>query len=443
MIRIGIDIGGTFTDFVFYDSEKNTYSTFKISSTPDNPAEAVIQGLQLISDGKLSKIIHGSTVATNALLERKGVRTALISTKGFKDIIQIGRQNRQSLYDLFIEPLPPIISSDMRFEIDERVEHTGEILKSINTAEIGSLIDSLKSNKTESVAICLLFSYIHPKHEELLAEHLRQAGFFITCSNELLPEFREYERCSTTAVNAYISPILARYLASLERSMQSTKIHIMQSNGGMIDIDHAKQFGVRCILSGPAGGVIGANYIASSISQGESVNEEKIITFDMGGTSTDISLINHAPTLSKESVVGGMPIAIPLLDIHTVGAGGGSIASVDPGGALRVGPESAGAHPGPACYGVGRAPTVTDANLVLGRIIPDHFLGGKIKLDIHRASQSINRLGDSLGMGIHETALGIIEVVNAHMERALRVGSVEKGYDPRDFSLFTFGGAGG
>jgi N-methylhydantoinase A len=445
MIRIGIDIGGTFTDFVIYHPEEGTLSTFKLPSTPHNPAIAVLKGLQAVPDAAQAVIVHGSTVATNALLERKGARTAFVSTKGFKDIIQIGRQNRPSLYDWFADPPPPLASAELRFEIDERVEHTGLVSKPIEIDDIDNLVRALQVKRPESVAICLLFSYLHPQHEADLAERLRHAGFCVSCSSEVLPEFREYERSSTTLVNAYVSPKLATYLASLQSALPSAQLQVMQSNGGMSNISEAAHFGVRCILSGPAGGIIGASYVAHSMSQSNKRNTGKIqvITFDMGGTSTDVSLIDGIPSLTKESTVGGMPIALPLLDIHTIGAGGGSIASVDIAGALRVGPESAGADPGPACYGIGDSPTVTDANLVLGRILPDHFLGGKLRLDAKRAYRSIQRIGEASGLTAQRAALGVIEVINAHMERALRVSSVEKGYDPREFSLLTFGGAGG
>lgn len=445
MVRIGIDIGGTFTDFVIYNPDIGTFSTFKLPSTPDNPAIAVLQGLQTINVLDQITIIHGSTVATNALLERKGARTALVATKGFKDIIQIGRQNRPSLYDWNANPPSPLTSVEMRFEVDERVEHTGDVSKPLKHTELEKLSKEIQDKNPEAVAVCLLFSFLHPEHEALVADRLRQAGYFVTCSNEVLPEFREYERCSTTLINAYVSPRLTHYLDSLQTALPDAQLQVMQSNGGMISINEAKRFGVRCILSGPAGGIVGASYIAGNLTKSSQLGslKTKIITFDMGGTSTDVSLIDEKPNLTKESIVGGAPIALPVLDIHTIGAGGGSIAKVDPGGVLRVGPDSAGAHPGPACYGTSNLATVTDANLVLGRILPDQFLGGKISLDVDRAYQSLERLGAALGLETHKAALGVIEVVNTHMERALRVSSVEKGYDPGEFSLLTFGGAGG
>lgn len=445
MIRIGIDIGGTFTDFVIYHPEDGSFNTFKLPSTPEDPAVAVLQGLEMVAGSQNAAIIHGSTVATNALLERKGAKTALVATQGFKDVIQIGRQNRPSLYDWFVDPPPALVPAETRFEIEERVEHTGEVSIPLDIQVLSRLVQAIQSKNVESIAVCLLFSYLHPQHEALIAAQLRDAGYFVSCSHEVLPEFREYERSSTTVVNAYVSPKLARYLGTLQSALPQAQVHVMQSNGGMIHLEEAKAFGARCILSGPAGGIVGASAVASRMEQMQSGtgNAIKIITFDMGGTSTDVSLIDGAPQLTKESLVGGMPIALPLLDIHTIGAGGGSIATVDIAGALRVGPESAGAHPGPACYGVGNLPTVTDANLVLGRILADQFLGGKIKLDVERAKRSLQKLSESLDMETHAAALGVIEVVNAHMERALRVASVEKGYDPREFSLLTFGGAGG
>lgn len=445
MVRVGIDIGGTFTDFVIYNPREGSISTYKLPSTPDNPANAVLEGLRSVAERTHATIIHGSTVATNALLERKGVRTVLVATKGFKDIIQIGRQNRPSLYDWNANPPEPLVSNDLRFEIDERVEHTGVVSKTINSGEVEHLVKRIQANNPDSIAICLLFSYLHPQHEELIAEQLRNAGLFVSCSSEVLPEFREYERCSTTVVNAYVSPILARYLESIRLALPTNKLEVMQSNGGMIGIEEAEKYGSRCILSGPAGGIVGASYIAKSRLLSDKPTKQiiKIITFDMGGTSTDVSLIDENPSLTKESIVGGVPVALPMLDIHTIGAGGGSIAKIDPGGVLCVGPESAGAQPGPACYGTGELATVTDANLLLGRILPDHFLGGKIRLDKERSRQSLRCLGKQIGLDEYRTALGVIEVVNTHMERALRVTSVEKGYDPKEFSLLTFGGAGG
>ena len=442
-LRIGIDIGGTFTDFVVYNPADQQIQTFKLLSTPRDPAAAVLQGLKKIfaeQGTQHATVIHGSTVATNALLERKG-RAALVTTRGFRDVLQIGRQNRPALYDLFADPAPPLIPSELRFEIDERVTHTGEILKAINADQVKALIPAFKAHNISAVAVCLLFSFLRPEHEQTIAEELRSAGFLVSLSSEILPEYREYERTSTTAVNAYVSPVLDGYLSHLEQALDPlTRLRVMQSNGGNISPVEARAFGVRCILSGPAGGVVGCEYIGKLIAPAGRI---RLIGFDMGGTSTDVSLIDGRSQITTEAVVSGCPIHIPQLDIHTIGAGGGSIAQVDAGGALRVGPESAGADPGPACYGHGDLPTVTDANLVLGRLSAEHFLGGQMPLDASRAFSALAKLGGMLELTAEQAALGVVAVANAHMEHALRLISVERGHDPRRFALLSFGGAGG
>ena len=462
-LRIGIDIGGTFTDFVIHDPASQQIQTFKLLSTPGDPAAAVLQGLKKIFAEKGTQhatIIHGSTVATNALLERKGAQVALITTRGFRDVLQIGRQNRPSLYDLSAIPAPALIPADLRFEVDERVTPSGEVSQVLDPDQVAALIPVLKARKIPAVAVCLLFSFLHPEHEQAIATELLAAGFLVSLSSEILPEYREYERTSTTVVNAYVSPVLDNYLSHLEQGLHpQTRLRVMQSNGGNISPGEARKFGVRCILSGPAGGVVGCEFVGRNALIGEetkstaknkgrtSVNSVdsmlRLITFDMGGTSTDVSLIDGKPQITTEAVISGCPIHIPLLDIHTIGAGGGSIAHVDAGGALRVGPESAGADPGPACYGRGDLPTVTDANLVLGRLSAQHFLGGQMPLDVSRSLAVLSRLGDELHLSAGQAALGIVAVANAHMERALRVISVERGHDPRRFTLLSFGGAGG
>lgn len=465
---IGIDIGGTFTDFVVYHSESGEMNSFKLFSTPLNPALAVNQGLERIigkeikTDGDVTTdiiIIHGSTVATNALLERNGARTALITTKGFRDVIEIGRQNRPSLYDFAAQPPLPLVPEDLRFEVCERVNHKGEILVTLNQDDLPTIAAKLNEYSVESVAICLLFSFLYPEHENMIAESLKNSDVYVSKSSEILPEYREYERTSTTVVNAYVTPALDRYLGFLEESSssesQKVSIRIMQSNGGIISLGEARHAGVKCILSGPAGGVVGAGHVASKIQPSQKQenkddnlrNELRVITFDMGGTSTDVSLIDDRPIVTNESTIGGFPIGIPVLDIHTIGAGGGSIASVDIGGALRVGPESTGAEPGPACYARGDKskdqPTVTDANLFLGRLLADHFLGGEMILDTNRSENVMSKLGSNAGLTSLQAAFGVIDVVNANMERALRLISVERGYDPKEFGLLSFGGAGG
>ncbi len=447
MLRIGIDIGGTFTDFVVHDPKNDRITTFKILSDPNNPASTVLQGLDQLNQEQPLQIIHGSTVATNALLERKGACTALITTFGFKDVIQIARQNRPSLYDWLVQPPPVLIPPELRAEVHERIDHCGNVQVNLDLNELEDIVKTFKLREVESVAVCLLFSFLYPRHEQLIVDRLRASGFLVSASSEILPEFREYERTSTTVVNAYVSPILDRYLSTLEKALPLSSLQIMQSNGGMISLADARRNGVRCILSGPAGGIVGAQHIAQTIMMEQSddqlCKELKLITFDMGGTSTDVALIDGQPGLTTDAVVGGCPIHIPMLDIHTIGAGGGSIATIDAGGSLRVGPQSAGAIPGPACYGRGDLPTVTDANLVLGRLLPDHFLDGQMQIDPSRANSVLEKLGARLNLTAIEAALGVIEIVNAQMEKALRVISIERGHDPRDFTLFSYGGAGG
>ncbi len=461
-LRIGVDIGGTFTDFVLFCPDQGTVDTFKRLSTPADPAESVLEHISIVSGARARArhIVHGSTVATNALLERKGAPTALVTTRGFRDLLQIGRQNRPSLYDLFADPPAPLVPDRWRLEVGERVDCHGQVLERLDPAEIDLMIPFLQAEGITSVAISLIFSFLHPAHEQAIAQQLRAAGFFVSPSSAILPEYREYERTSTTVVNAYVSPIMDRYLGRLEEALIENRhaagcrlrhagdsLRIMQSNGGSISATEARRSAVRSILSGPAGGVGGAKAV------GEAAGYSRLITFDMGGTSTDVSLCEGTLRTTTEATVGGCPLRIPMLDIHTVGSGGGSIAAVDAGGALRVGPASAGADPGPACYGRGgpdgagrrpaRLPTVTDANLVLGRLAADHFLGGAMQLDSERAREAIGRPAAELGLPLERTALGIIDVVNAQMERALRVISLERGHDPCDFTLVSFGGAGG
>ena len=447
MLRIGIDIGGTFTDFVVYDPINGSITTFKLLTDTSNPANTVLKGLNNGLTEYPAQIIHGSTVATNALLERKGARTALITTNGFRDVLQIGRQNRPDLYDWNLAPLPALVPSDLRFEVDERINSHGDVITPLNIEQVNEISKYLSQYNIESVAVCLLFSFLCPQHEQMIVSRIRNWGYFVSASSEILPEYREYERTSTTVVNAYVSPTLDRYLSTLQNYLPDSKLQIMQSNGGMINLSEARQNGARCILSGPAGGIVGAHHISKSIidDDNRSIEDQKvkIITFDMGGTSTDVSLINGKPALTTDAVIGGCPIHLPFLDIHTIGAGGGSIAYVDPGGLLRVGPQSSGADPGPACYGKGALPTVTDANLVLGRILPEYFLGGQMHLYPERAYSAMLKLGQKVNLTPVQAAFGVIDVVNIQMERALRVISVERGHDPREFSLFSFGGAGG
>jgi N-methylhydantoinase A len=444
-LLIGVDIGGTFTDFVVYDFNDQTLQRFKILSTPSDPAEAVLQGLNQLPHQASRHIVHGSTVATNAILERKGARTALITTKGFRDMLLIGRQDRPELYDLFPSIPPPLVSREWCLEITERVDYEGKVVTVLQEKELDEIIETLRGEKIQSVAVSFLFSFVNPAHEQWVTKRLRAEGFFVTASSEILPEFREYERTSTTVVNAYVSPVLDAYLGNLEREITPKAFHLLQSNGGRLSVSQARGHGVRSILSGPAGGVVGARYLAGL------AGFNRILTFDMGGTSTDVSLVHEDIHVTTEAEVGGCPIRVPVIDIHTVGSGGGSLATVDAGGNLRVGPQSAGANPGPVCYGRGGLiPTVTDAHVVLGRLPTDGFLGGQMGLDVEAARNAFDKLGQQVslisqsGLDTRQTlALGMIQIVNAHMERALRVISVERGEDPRETVLVSFGGAGG
>ena len=433
---IGVDTGGTFTDFVYKDGDK--WGVYKVLSTPSNPAQAVIEGLSNLSADKKKQIIHGSTVATNAILERDGTRTALITNKGFEDIIEIGRQNRTRLYDLAYRKEPHIIPSKLRFGLYGRILQTGEELRPLDTETVKNIVFRLKELDIESVAVCFLFSYVNPLHEKKIRELLEPSGFQISLSHEILAEFREFERTSTTVINAYVSPKMQRYIGFLTDNLSpGDTLGIMQSNGGSISVETAMKESVRTILSGPAGGAVGAYEIAKM------AGYTKLITFDMGGTSTDVSLIDRDLSLTLESGISGYPVKVPMIDIHTVGAGGGSIARLDDAGALKVGPESAGADPGPICYGKGDGITVTDANLYLGRLIPEHFLGGRMILKQERLDFYFKKMIENTELSARELSEGILDVTNAAMERAIRVISVERGYDPREFTLFSFGGAGG
>ena len=436
MIVLGVDIGGTFTDFVLFDGKE--LKVHKVLSTPHNPAEAVFNGIRYLGvPKKQTSVIHGSTVATNTLLERKGAKVALITTSGHEDVIEIGRQARSSLYDLFICRESPLVPQVLRWGVKERVTATGEVVSGVKKSDLKKISTKLKRQGIESAAVCFLFSYKNPANEEAVMNELQQSGIHVSASCRILPEYREYERFSTTVVNAYVSPVMSRYITSLEDGLGTNNISIMQSNGGSISTGNAKGKAVNCILSGPAGGVIGASEIAKL------TGIKKIISFDMGGTSTDVSLCDGDIRLTTQTVVSGMPIKIPVIDMNTVGAGGGSLAYVDPGGALRVGPQSAGADPGPVCYGKGKKITVTDANLFLGRISPEHFLGGRMKLETDMVTKCMKVLAKKLGMTPVKAAEGIIDVANANMERAIKVISVEKGFDVRDYALVSFGGAGG
>lgn len=451
--RIGIDTGGTFTDLVLLDEEG--VHVHKLRSTPQDPSEAILQGIRELTAG-LAEITHGSTVATNALLERKGARVALLTTAGFEDVLLIGRQTRAKLYDFQVRAPRPLVEAGLTYGVHERLAHDGTILEPLTSAEISRLTGLLQEANPDCVAICLLHSYANPEHEQRLADALTQAGFRVSASHAILPEYREFERWATTAVNAYVTPLMASYLTRLEEGLasdrkpsgelssspallpaRSSPLRIMQSNGGSISASTAKEAAVQTILSGPAAGAVGAQAMAAAS------GHTRMITFDMGGTSTDVSLIDEVIGTTADSIVGDFPVRLPVLDIHTVGAGGGSIAWIDSGGSLRVGPRSAGADPGPACYGKGTEITVTDANLLLGRLDPAFFLGGRMVLDLERTQAVALELAARLELTPMALAEGIVRIADANMERAIRVVSVQRGHDPRDFALLAFGGAGG
>lgn len=473
---VGIDTGGTFTDFVLLDGD--LMRVHKVPSTPENPARAVVEGLRELVGGTAGaasgdgerggtsaghgraggaasgdgpdggavpaldglRAVHGSTVATNALLERKGARLVLLATAGFEDVLEIGRQARSAIYDLLVSKPPPLVPPERRIGVRERVGPRGETVVPLDPGELERALEAAFAAEPEAVAVCLLHSYAAPEHERRLAAGARgrSPGVFVTASHEVLPEFREYERCSTTVVNAYVGPVMSRYLGELARSLDPQRVRIMQSNGGVTSLEAAGRLAVEAILSGPAGGAVGGFEIARLAGFGNA------ITFDMGGTSTDVSLCAGALAHTSEAMIGELPIRTPTIDIHTVGAGGGSIAYRDRGGSLRVGPESAGADPGPICYARGGTRvTVTDANVALGRLPAAHFLGGTRTLDEAAAREGMRALGRQLGLGTEDAAAGVVRVANATMERAIRVISLERGHDPRDFTLVCFGGAGG
>lgn len=435
--RLGIDTGGTFTDFV--QLTPGGLVVHKQRSTPDDPSRSILDGIRILTRGAAAAdVVHGSTVATNAVLERKGARVALVATRGFEDVLKIGRQTRPELYNVFVAPRPPLVEPQLTFGLSERLDASGTILDGVVEDDVDQLARVLHDRKVEMVAVCLLHSYANPVHEQLVATLLRQSGLTVCTSHEVLPEYREFERWSTTVVNAYVTPLMDRYLARLETGLGTTnRLSIMQSNGGCISASAARAQAVRTVLSGPAGGVVGAKAVA------EAAGLKRVIGFDMGGTSTDVSLIDGVIGRTTDSRVGDFPVRLPVIDIHTVGAGGGSIAYLDTGGALRVGPRSAGASPGPVCYGVGEELTVTDANLLLGRLDPEYFLGGRMTIDRARTERAAATLARQTGLTVPELAEGIVRVANANMERAIRVVSVERGHDPRQFAVVAFGGAGG
>jgi N-methylhydantoinase A/oxoprolinase/acetone carboxylase beta subunit len=411
---------------------------FKLRSTPDDPSRAILDGVAQLTEHETDyEVVHGSTVATNAVLERRGARVALVVTEGFEDVIRISRQTRPELYNIFV-PLPrPIVEPDLIFGISERLDASGQVLVEVDDATVDRVAATFRDRRPDIVAVCLLHSYANPAHEQRVADRLRAAGWRVSTSSDVLPEYREYERWSTTVVNAYVTPLIDRYLGALESKLGDSRLSIMQSNGGSISAAAARAHAVRTVLSGPAAGVVGARAVA------EAAGFPRVISYDMGGTSTDVSLIDGAIGTTTDAKIGDFPVRLPVIDIHTVGAGGGSIAHVDSGGALRVGPRSAGAVPGPVCYGTGTELTVTDANVLLGRLDVEYFLGGRMTLDVDRVRRVADDVAKQMRIGVPALAEGIIRVANANMERAIRVVSVERGHDPRDFALVAFGGAGG
>ena len=438
---VAVDTGGTFTDLVMVHEDRTAVA--KVLSTPHNPAAAIMAGLEQLSSGlsaeaSVQRLIHGTTVATNAVLERRGAATVFVTNRGFRDLLTIGRQNRASLYDLRVHRPPLLVSPDQCFEVDGRLDKDGAEINPINEEGLADLVAAISATSCESIAVCLLHSYANSAHEEAVAHVLRSAlpNVPISLSCEVLPLFREYERAATTALNAYVRPVMSRYLTDLANSL-TAELLIMQSDGGAVSAARAADSPVRTLLSGPAGGVVGA------AQAGRAVGLDRVVSFDMGGTSTDVSLVDARPALTTDSSIGGVPVAVSTLDIHTVGAGGGSIAWKDRGGALKVGPQSAGADPGPACYGRGEHATVTDAHLVLGRLPEAVKLGGTLALNRARAQRAVARLADAIGLDVEATAEGIIHIANAHMVRAIKVISLERGHDPRGFALVSFGGAGG
>jgi N-methylhydantoinase A len=447
---IGVDVGGTFTDFFVYNARSNAIRLFKTPSTPDNPAAAIVDGVVELSSrfaidpAAIARLSHGTTVATNALIQRKGASVAVITTRGFRDLLEIGRQTRPHLYSLQIDQPEPLVPRDRRFEVEERITDGGRIITPLDQQSLQDAVAKVLESGAQSCAVCLLFSFIEDAHERCIAEALSRAdkNVAVSLSSDVQREFREYERFSTTVLNAYLQPLMGRYLSYLEQRLANeagkAKVGIYQSSGGLMSIETARRFPVRTALSGPAAGAVGAVHTARSAKQ------PNVITLDMGGTSADIALIReYEAGVSFDRTVAGLPVRLPMLDIHTIGAGGGSIAWFDRDGLLKVGPMSAGADPGPACYGKGgEDATVTDANLVLGRLSDAGLLGGRMPLEAKPARAAIATLAERLGFSIERTAFGIIKIVVANMVRAIRTVSVERGHDPRKYWLLPFGGAG-
>ena len=451
-MRIGVDVGGTFTDVILIDDNDQIHYT-KTLTTPENPADGVLNGVAKILKTaecpaeKIDHIVHGTTIGTNTLIERKGAKTGLLTTQGFRDVLEIGRIQRppEGLYDFNVDNPAPLVPRYLRLDVEERIGAEGEVVVPLNEESALAAIEKLKAERVESVAVCYIFSFLHPQHEErtreLLTENFPEAE--ISLSYQVAPEFREFERTSTTVIDAYLTPRLKRYITNLREGLQRDfncrDLRLMQASGGCMTADSAGGLAVRTVNSGPAGGALAGAFI------GGLLNADKVMTVDMGGTSFDIGICEGGkPRISSDGKFAGFPVKIPIIDVHAIGAGGGSIAWIDLGGALNVGPQSAGADPGPASYGLGGTePTVTDANLILGRLNPDYFLGGEMKLNIIPAEKAINeKIAEPLNLTLEEAAAGVIRLVNASMVKGMSSSSIEKGYDIRDFTLVGFGGAG-
>ena len=448
--RVGVDAGGTFCDVCLFDDASGRVEVWKVSSTPDDPSRGISQGVSEaaarvgLEPGEISYFGHGTTVGTNALIQHRGVPTGLITTDGFRDLLEIGRQKRPELYDLQADKPPVLVARDLRLEVPERIRHDGTVEIALDEQAVREAARALRTAGVQSIAICFLYGFVRTEHEQrardIVAEEYPEA--FTCTSHEVAPEFREFERLSTAVVNAYLGPVMQGYISRLADRLRTLGLsvapHLTQSNGGVIGFEQAARLPVRTVLSGPSTGVVAAQAV------GRMAGVPDIITFDMGGTSTDVALMQGGVCrLASEAVVHGYPIKAPMLDIHTVGAGGGSIAYVDSGGLLKVGPRSAGAAPGPVCYDRGNTePTVTDANVVLQTLNPTHLLAGRMKVRQDLAHAAIAGLAEKLGMDVMSTAQGILSVVTANMARAIRVISVQRGYDPRDYTLMAFGGAG-
>lgn len=449
--KLGVDVGGTFTDICLFSEMTNEVKVFKLPTTPWDQSEAIVNGIgEILSENciltqEVCYLAHGSTVATNAAIERSGGKTGVITTTGFRDLLELARQTRPSLYNLFENKPEPLVPRNLRREVNERMSFDGAVIKTIDKDEVRKVIRDLKEEGVTAISVCLIHSYINPEHEFLIKEMLKKEfpEAYVSISNEVLPEYREYERLSTTTLNSYLGPVMKKYVHNFKSSVKDMGIivepYINQSNGGLMSIECSIDNPIRTALSGPSAGVAGATYVAKL------AGIENIISLDMGGTSTDVCLIEEAaPKVTTSKKVADFPVKIPMIDVHAVGAGGGSIAWVDSGGALKVGPKSAGAYPGPVAYNRGgELPTVTDANVILHRLNPDYILGGRMKITEDGAYEAVKeKIADKMGISVLEAARGIIAVVNSNMTRAIRVVSVERGYDPREFTLVAFGGAG-